>query len=97
MSFLQRNFLEIWETGHEELFVQHLPEKDVRRKIAEQYMFEIYELKEYVDSGLANLNFFIDKTKCLLNEFMIVSDFALFNTFKKLKDKYPQTSKTEKI
>jgi hypothetical protein len=39
-------------------------EKIVRRKVAEQYMFELYELKEYVDAGLGNLNAFVDKTRC---------------------------------
>jgi hypothetical protein len=60
--------------------------------VAEQFMFELYELKEYVDSGLASINFAVDKTRCSLFDFVQASDEALFHLFKKLKERYPQTT-----
>ena len=44
-AWMQRTFLDIWEIAHDEFFNQGVEEKLVRRKVAEQYMFEIYELK----------------------------------------------------
>lgn len=96
-SWMQRTFLEIWEVAHDEFFNQHVEEKLVRKKIAEQYMYELYELKEYVDAGLGNLNALMEKTRSSLFEYLQYSDDGLFNLFKKLKDRYPQTGATEKI
>lgn len=96
-AWMQRTFLEIWEVAHDEFFNQHVEEKAVRKKIAESYMYELYELKEYVDAGLGNLNALIEKTRSSLFEYLQYSDDGLFNLFKKLKDRYPQTGATEKI
>lgn len=97
-AWIQRSFLDIWEVAHDDLFVKHLEEKIVRRKVSEQFMFELYELKEYVDSGLSSISFMVDRTQTNLFSFVQSSDDALFNLFKKLKDRYPQTSQTnEKI
>ena len=60
-------------------------------------MFELFELKEYVDSGMAFMHFAVDKSQIELFSFVQTSDDALFNIFKKLKDRYPQTGTTEKI
>lgn len=57
-------------------------------------MFEIYELKEYVDAGLGSISAFCPKSRCNLYEFMQCSDDGLFNIFKKLKERYPQTGNT---
>jgi hypothetical protein len=89
--------MDIWEIAHDDLFVKHLEAKVVRRKLAEQFMFELYELKEYVDSGLASLNFAVARTQCKLYDFVQASDDALFNLFKKLKNRYPQTSAKDDI
>jgi len=61
---MQRTFLDIWEVAHDEFFNQNVEEKAVRRKVAEQYMYELYELKEYVDAGLGNINAFCEQTRC---------------------------------
>ena len=50
-----------------------------------------------MDSGLGNLNALIEKTRASLIDFSQASDDALFNIFKKLKDRYPQTGETQKI
>jgi hypothetical protein len=61
-------------------------------------MFELYELKEYVDAGLGNLSALgIQKDRCSLVEIMQYSDDALFSVFRKLKERYPQTGQTSKI
>jgi len=60
-------------------------------------MFELYELKEYVDSGLANYSGLIEKSQCKLNEYVILSDSSILNVFKTIKGRYPQTSDTTKI
>lgn len=57
-------------------------------------MFEIYELKQYVDAGLGTINAFVEKTRCSMTEFMQFSDDSLFHIFRKLKDRYPQTGQT---
>ena len=54
-------------------------------------------MKEFVDSGLGNLNALIEKTHSNLYEFIILSDDSLLNLFKKLKNRYPQTGETQKI
>ena len=56
-AWIQRTFIDIWEPAHEEIFVKHEDVKLVRRKVAEQFLFELYELREYVDSGMATINF----------------------------------------
>jgi hypothetical protein len=58
-------------------------------------MFELYELKEFVDAGMSSLNFFLPTTQCNLFNFVQASDDALFNLFKKLKERYPQTAQTK--
>lgn len=58
-------------------------------------MFELYELKEFVDSGMANACFKTQKTKCNLFDIMQYTDDALLNVFKELKNKYPQTAQTD--
>jgi hypothetical protein len=96
-SWFQRTFLNIWEVAHEDLFVKHLDAKVVRRKVGEQFMFELYEIKEYVDSGMASINFLLDRARCELFSFFQSSDEALYSVFRKLKDRYPQTSNKEEI
>ena len=44
-AWIQRTFLDIWHQSHEELFVKSEDLKVIRRKVAEQFMFELYELK----------------------------------------------------
>lgn len=39
---MQRTFLDIWEDAHNDFFNKDVEEKVVRRKVAEQYMFELY-------------------------------------------------------
>jgi len=77
--------------------VKHIEAKAVRRKVAEQFMFELFEVKEYVDSGMASINFALDRTRCSLYDYCQASDEALFHLFKKLKDRYPMTSDMKEI
>ena len=44
-TWLQRTFLDIWEIAHDDLFVKGVEAKIVRRKVAEQYMFELFQIK----------------------------------------------------
>lgn len=67
----------------------------MRRKVAEQFMFELYELKEFVDAGMTNICFQIHSTRSSLFDIMQYADGALLNVFKKLKEKYPQTAQTD--
>ena len=60
-------------------------------------MFELFELKEYAEAGLGNLSFHTSKTRVEMHEFMQVSDQVLFNLFKKLKTRYPQTGETSRL
>ena len=46
---------------------------------------------------MGKINFFFDETRTQLISIMQSSDDALFNIFKKLKDRYPQTGETKKI
>lgn len=46
---------------------------------------------------MSALNFMLDETRSQLYLFVQASDEALFNLFKGLKEKYPQTAVTEKI
>jgi len=41
-AWMQRTFLDIWEDAHNDFFNKDVEEKVVRRKVAEQYMFELY-------------------------------------------------------
>ena len=91
-SWIQRTFADLWEQGHNNLFLEKDDFKAVKRKVAEQFMFELYELKEYVDSGMAVLNFMSDVSRTDLNTYVMASDDALYNLFKTLKLKYPQTA-----
>ena len=69
-----------------------LDAKVVRRKVAEQFMFELFQINEFVDAGMASINFLLEETRAELFSFTQASDEALFNLFKKLKLNYPQTS-----
>jgi hypothetical protein len=44
-SWIQRTFLDIMDIAHKDMFVDHLDHKSVRRKVAEQFMFELTQLK----------------------------------------------------
>ena len=41
-AWMQRTFLDIWEDAHNDFFNKDVEEKVVRRKVSEQYMFELY-------------------------------------------------------
>jgi hypothetical protein len=58
-AWIQRTFMDIWEHAHHNLFTEHEDVKLVRRKVAEQFMFELFEIKEFVDSGMATINFLL--------------------------------------
>jgi len=58
-------------------------------------MFELYQLKEFVDAGMTNICFQIHSTKSNLLDIMQYADGALLNVFKKLKEKYPQTAQAD--
>lgn len=58
-------------------------------------MFELYQLKEFVEAGLTKVCFLSKNTRFSLEDIMQFSDDALLNIFKKLKDKYPQTAQTD--
>jgi hypothetical protein len=88
---MQRTFLDIWKIGHKEYFEDHIDVKKVRNKISEQYMFELYMLKEYVDSGFGNINFILTDSRLNLFSIAQLSDDALYGVFKRLKAQYPQT------
>lgn len=75
--------------------MKEMDAKAVRRKVAEQFMFELYELKEFVDAGMTNICFEIHNTRSSLFDIMQYADGALLNVFKKLKEKYPQTAQTD--
>lgn len=69
----------------------------MRNKIAEQFLHELYQLKEFAESSMVTLNFFYCDVDVMLQSFMQFSDDALLNLFKKLKDRYPQTTAKEEI
>jgi hypothetical protein len=73
-SWIQRTFLDIMKIAHKDLFVDHMDHKLVRRKVAEQFMFELTQLKEFVDAGLASLNFAVEKTQTALFEYVQACD-----------------------
>ena len=64
--------------------------KLVRRKVAEQFMFELFEIKEYVDSGLSSFSFMQSQRRA--NMIDASSDEALYYLFRCLKTRYPQTA-----
>ena len=52
--------------------------------IAEQYMFEIYQLKEFIDAGLGNIYPFVNRNSIDLFDIIKYSDKALMGILKKL-------------
>jgi len=55
-------------------------------------MFELYQMNEFIDAGLGKVSFITKFNKLDMFNILVVSDNALFNLFKKLKSRYPQTS-----
>ena len=89
-AWIQRSFLDIWNKAHDDIFVKEEDVKLVRRKVAEQFMFELYEMKEYIDSGLSSYTFMSPRRRAYFTESF--SDEALYYLFRTLKTRYPQTA-----
>jgi hypothetical protein len=81
----QRTFIDIWKQTHENFFVKEESIKVIKKKIAEQYIFELYQVKEFIDSGLTSLRDLLTSTRTELLLFFQFSDDALANLFKKSK------------
>ena len=76
------------------MFNHNVEGKAMRRKLAEQYMFELYQFKEFLTSGFVKL--IIDRDNSKLGLFLTTSDESLFSILKVLKERYPQTPVTSK-
>lgn len=100
-SWQQRLFLECIDEAEVEYFKDKRPYDDVRRKVAERYLFENYQMCEFLNAGLpharvANANAM--KTVVLpLSTIGMDSDAALFSVLKGLKSKFPQVADSSKI
>lgn len=72
--------------------MDHKSIDQVREKIATRYLFELYQLKEFIDAGLGKYSLLGVPQQMPLSVVAIQSDSALYPALRFLKEKYPQVA-----
>jgi hypothetical protein len=91
-SHYQRVMLDIFETADREFFEEGKSYDDVRQKVAERYLFELFQNKEFLDASFGRYQAFFPITQFAMSLTALASDSALFPTLRFLKEKYPQVA-----
>ncbi len=91
-SHYQRVMLEIFEKADQEFFEEGKSYDDVRQKVAERYLFELFQNKEFLDASLGRYQAFFPLTQLPMAMTALSSDSALFPILRFLKEKYPQVA-----
>lgn len=96
-AWFQRTFLEVLQKGEKGFLQENKKYNDVRRQVAEEYIFEIYQMGEFINAGFGHFSTSESHVQVPLSLVLLNSDSALFALLGKLQDKYPLVSDVQNI
>jgi hypothetical protein len=91
-AWFQRTFLEVLERGEKSFLEENVKYSDVRKQVAEEYIFEIYQMGEFINAGFGRFSTTEKHVEIPLSLVLLNSDSALFALLGKLQEKYPLVS-----
>ena len=98
-SWLQRIFFDCIDEAEYEFFKESRSYDDVRKKIADAYLFEVYQGCQFLNASTGSIIGGGDINKMILplSFVAISSDSCLFPVLKELKGKFPQVADKSKV
>lgn len=98
-SWLQRTFFDCLDEAEIEFFKEGRSYDDVRKKIADAYLFEVYQGCQFLNASTASItgNEGITKIILPLSYVAFTSDSCLYPVLKELKGKFPQVADNSKV
>lgn len=88
-AWFQRTFLRCIERAQKLYFLKDKSFNEVRQQIAEEYVFEIYQIGQFINAGFGKFGDGKSRVEIPLSTIMLSSDSTLYPLLNKLQGKYP--------
>lgn len=88
-AWFQRTFLSCIERAEKLFFGKETSFNDVRKQIAEEYVFEIYQMGQFINAGFGKFGDGKSRVEIPLSIIILSSDSTLYPLLNKLQEKYP--------